>query len=235
MRQLLIPKNKTALLQTVRDSLNKGYIYWTCGEIRTLKAESLCEKFDELYGVLNSKHQNTYKLSLGKASTHLFMYPRKSGDMIDWILLATKGTGLIHEKEKLKCHTSGQRAERFAWQDYEIVTLNNRMTWRLSKTVAEQWEKKVVAAARKSDPADLLQTIQALSTYPMFTGVREQVKSILQKARKTRIRHHIQNTTEFAVLPYLRRIKVYDDPPMTLTKFVDIYQAQLKTESPKGD
>jgi hypothetical protein len=231
METLLIPRNVTSFLQAVRDAVNYGYPFWTSGEISTLKAEALCEKFHDCYDVLASRHRRDANRLIGKASAYLWMYPRPGGDRLDWLLLASKGSGKIHEREKLYDHHSGQRRERLHWRHYEIVQLKDKMTWRLRREVADSWEKKLVSAARKSDPADLDSSTRALCTFPMFTGIRKQVLSILSKANRTRIRHNHTQTFSLPSLPIMIRVKVYDNPARSLGLLVDEYRARLQSAS----
>jgi hypothetical protein len=232
MKTLLIPKNTTALLQSLRDLVGRGYHFWTSGTIKILKAESLCNKFNEQYGVLVTKQRRDYNRKLGRANVYLFMYPQPGGDLLDWILIATQGKGAIHMQEKLRDHTSGQHTDRVRWRHYEIVALSDRATWRLRREVAEDWEKKMVAAARKKNRFDLEQTQKVLCNFPMFTGVRQQVWKILQKTYRTRKRHHYSDEVSLSNLPIMRRIKTYDTPPKTLGQLVDEYQARLKDSVP---
>ena len=233
MNSLLIYRNSTALLQSLRDLVNRGYSFWTSGTIKTLKAENLCVKFNERYDVLAPRQKRNYNRKLGRASSYLFIYPQTGGDVMDWILIATKGAGAIHnhESESLRDHTSGQHTDRVRWRYYELITLNGRMTWRLRRDIFDEWEKKVVSAARKQNMDDLEQTIKVLRNFPMFTGVREQVWSIVQKARKTRNRHHFKDELNMSRLPTMRRITVYDAPPKTLGRLVDEYKALISANN----
>jgi len=227
MNTLLIHRNVTAFLQSLRDYVNHGYTYWTKGTIKTLKAEQLSVKFNERYGVFAPRQKRDYNRKLGRANCYLLMYPQVGGDMIDWILIATKGEGRIHLDEKLFFHHSGRNTERIYWRHYEIVNLNDRLTWRLRANELDEWEKKIVSAARKKDISDLKQVIDILDNFPMFTGVRKQIFSLLQKAYKTRQRHHHCDQFVSRPLPIMKRIKTYDTPPNTLGKLVDAYNISL--------
>ncbi|MEO9205036.1 MAG: hypothetical protein ABI296_04875 [Gammaproteobacteria bacterium] len=227
MNSLLIHRNVTAFLQSLRDYVNHGYTYWTSGTIKTLKAEPLSVKFNERYGVLAPRQKRDYNRKLGRANSYLLMYPQVGGDIIDWILIATKGEGSVHCDEKLFSHHSGRHTERIHWRHYEVVKMNGRLTWRLRPDVLIEWEKKIVSAARKKDIFDLQQVVNVLYHFPMFTGVRKQVWSLLQKAYKTRQRHHHSDQVISRTLPIMKRIKIYDTPPNTLGKLVDAYRARL--------
>ena len=229
MDSLLIPRNITALLQSLRDCVNGGYTFWTSGTIGIHKAEKLCAKFHDRYGVLATRNQRHYNRLNNQASAYLYMYPQIGGDVLDWILIATKGKGAIHEHEKLADNDSGRRIEKLRWKHYEIINLNNRMTWRLRSDVAEEWEKKMINSARKVDIEHLQQTTEILCNFPMFTGVRQQAWKIIQKAQKTRIRHHYSLLLTIPKLPVLRRITVYSTPPKTLGILVDEYKERIKS------
>lgn len=230
MDTLLIPRNTSALLQSLSDRLNRGYTFWTSGVIQTLKANDLCRKFHERYYVLAPRHKRAYHHKLGRANSYFVMYPQVGGDSMDWVLMATRGTGAIHEHESLHDHHSGAHPDRLHWRHYEVVTRNHRMTWRLRRSVVDEWEKKVIAAARKKNLTDLEQTVKILCHFPLFAGVREQVWTLLQKAQKIRRRHH-HTPIHLPKLPYMQRINVYDNPPKTLGKLVNAYQAILATNN----
>jgi len=227
MNSLLIHRNVTAFLQSLRDHVCHGYTYWTNGTIKILKSESLSSKFNERYGILAPRQKRSYNKKLGRANSYLLMYPQVGGDLIDWILIATKGEGVVHRNEKLYDHNIGQHTERIHWRHYEIVTINQKLTWRLRRLVAEEWEKKVISAARKKDISDLEQTAKILYNFPMFMGVRKQIWAILQKAYKTRKRHNYSDQLDLPKLPIMKRIKVYDTQPNTLGKLVDVYKESL--------
>lgn len=229
MNSLLIHRNVTAFLQSLRDYVNHGYTYWTSGTIKTLKAEHLSVKFNGCYGVLAPRQKRDYNRKLGRANSYCLMYPHVGGDLIEWILIATKGMGAIHLNEKLHDQYSGQHTDRIRWRHYEMVEINHQLTWRLRGAVAEEWEKKAISAARKKDISDLEETAKILYNFPMFMGVRKQIWNILQKAYKTRQRHHYSDQLTLPKLPIMKRIKVYDTPPNTLGKLVDAYKESLST------
>lgn len=226
MNSLLIHKNLTGFLQTLRDTVNHGYHYWTSGVIKTIKADQLCEKFHEKYQVLASRQKRDYHRRLKKANAYLFMYPQKGEDVMDWILVVTQGNGIVHTKEQLKNHFSGQHRDRITFRHYELIKINQRLTWRLKKAEAEMWEKKMVSAARKNDTTDFALTSKALTQFPMFSGIRKQIKHIFTKANKTRDRYHL-GSFPMPSFPILKRMKVYDDPPKTLGFIIDRYKTRL--------
>lgn len=106
------------------------------------------------------------------------------GAQVNWLLLATGGSGPVHEQEKLRSVMEGPR---LYWLGYELVRHSSRgrasWTWRRTKQemadlyalLAEQQNRRQVTA--------VAETLLRIGRQPGFSGVREQSWALCQFAR----------------------------------------------------
>ena len=178
-----ISLSKTAALSRVLDSIPKGYRRYTCGTIRPNKVDALLQKFHHLYGIGCTPAQRLTRKSHGKANALMVVFWPEGATEVQWLLLATHGTGL--EGESLM---NVEDKNRLNWLDYECVRYANRnrtsWTWRRPKhemaehylMLSELMNKHYVRAT-----ADFL---LRLTRQPGYHGVREQTWAIFQEARR---------------------------------------------------
>ena len=99
--QPLISTSKTAALSRVLDGVSRGYTRYIGGVTTPEKAVAVANKFHRLYGIGCTPAQRITRKGKGQANALLVLYWPEGAAQVLWLLLATPGTGLIAEREKL--------------------------------------------------------------------------------------------------------------------------------------
>ena len=106
------------------------------------------------------------------------------GIQVSWLLLATAGTGPVHERERLR---SALEMPRLHWLGYELVRLARRgrasWTWRRTKQDMADLVALLTEQLNRRQVSAVAQTLLRISRQPGFSGVREQSWALYQLAR----------------------------------------------------
>ena len=129
-----IATSKTAALSRVLDGVSRGYTRYIGGVTTADKAIAVANKFHKLYGIGCTPALRITRKGKGQANTLLVMYWPAGAAQVDWLLLATPGTGLIETRERLLEVTGKPRLQ---WLGYELLRYGargvTRWTWRRPK------------------------------------------------------------------------------------------------------
>ena len=178
-----IARSKTAALSRILDSVPKGYTRYMQGTVKASKAESLANKFHSLYGIGCSPGERLIRKSAGAANALLALYWPDNAEEVQWMLLATPGSGL--ESEKLELVDSKRRP---AWLGYELVrhSASGRVAWTWRRTREEMAELYAMLAHQSNlkQKKAVQETLERISRQPGFSGVRRQSWSLCEEARR---------------------------------------------------
>jgi len=178
-----ISPSKTAALTRVLDSIPKGYGRYTAGTINPGKVDALLQKFHHLYGIGCTPAQRLTRKKHGKANALMVVFWPEGATEVQWLLLATQGTGL--ESESL-IHVEDKH--RLLWLGYELVRYANRRrtswTWRRPKLEMAEHYLMLTELMNKHFANAIADFLQRLARQPGFHGVREQTWAIFQEARR---------------------------------------------------
>lgn len=176
-----IAQSKTAALARVLDSIPKGYYRYTAGTVSSAKAEALALKFHQRYGIGATPAQRITRKAHGKANALLVMYWPVEANGVEWLLLATNGTGL--ETEQMRGVTD---KPRLVWLGYELVRRAERggTAWTWRRPDAEMLEHYAMLAelCNKHWHTAIEGFLQRLANQPGFHGVREQTWKLGEEA-----------------------------------------------------
>lgn len=175
-----IARSKTAALARILDNVPRGYSLYTAGSVAAAKASALASKFHRLYGIGASPAQRRTRKSKGQANALLVMYWPEAAEQVEWVLLATVGSGL--EQERLKEVTQA----RLTWLGYELVRHPQRgrasWTWRRPKQEMRDLYALLSDQLRRHHFGPVADTLTRVARQPGFHGVREQSWQLLQFA-----------------------------------------------------
>lgn len=235
---LAIPRHHVALMQRILDLVSRGYRFHTQGFVPVPRAQRLADKFAERYGVAAHAHRRAQNRAHHRASAQLLVYPHDP-DRLEWWLLATTGRGLVHEHERLRDASDVHHPITLAGK-YRLARDVRpgkegggvHWTWHFLPRHLRAWEYAVIHAARRSAPYDLQRAVDALAHVPLWHGTRTEVLRLLRRARKVWLHNSMRPTDADidwpAVLPWPRRVRVFDDPPITLAMLVMAYERQVE-------
>jgi hypothetical protein len=211
VKTLPVPATKTAAMRYIMECVVTGYFFFTEGRLAAAKVPIFCAKMSERYAVLAGRNARAWSRQKDRANARLVLVPandgKPAGDWLFW-LLATEGTGPVHENEALSDARSPDT--RIGWpknygrdgvQDWHpMYTLSaravrsakrgitHRLTWTMSPRFYEQmqaWVQRAAGRARSSagkDTTHLQKAVEALRRLPGFKGVREQKRELLREA-----------------------------------------------------
>ncbi|MCG9115920.1 hypothetical protein LH428_08665 [Laribacter hongkongensis] len=178
-----IATSKTAALTRVLDSVPKGYTRFASGTVPAGKAKALAQKFHEHYGIGCTPAQRVTRRKKGMANALLVMFWPEQAEQVEWLLLATPGTGL--EGETLHGVTD---KPRLTWLGYELVrhATGGRTvwTWRRPKKEMQEHFAMIAELRNKRHDVVLASYLQILANQPGFHGVREQSWRLFEEARQ---------------------------------------------------
>ncbi|WP_254217725.1 hypothetical protein [Burkholderia multivorans] len=178
-----IARTKTAAMTRVLDLVPRGYHRYVSGTVPVAKAEALAQKFHARYGIGCRPAQRLTRKSKGVANAVLAMYWPEMADRVEWLLLATDGSGLDGEALRMI-----DASPRLTWLGYELVRHPARgrpaWTWRRPKDEMAELHALVAFQASQRHYAALAETLRRISRQPGFHGVRTQSWALCQEARR---------------------------------------------------
>lgn len=179
-----IARSKTAALARITDSIGKGYTRFMRGTVKAAKAEILAKKLHALYGVGCTPAQRITRKTKGIANALLVMYWLADAEQVDWLLLATAGTGLEAETNNLHDVTD---SNRLTWLGYELVRHathgRNAWTWRRPQSEMADLHNLLTHQLNMRHYSAVTNTLTCIARQPGFHGVREQSKKLCLYAK----------------------------------------------------
>jgi hypothetical protein len=177
-----ISTSKSAALSRILDCVPKGYTHYCKGTIQAGKLASLIRKFHDCYGICCTPAQRITRKKHGKANCLLVVFQPEAVEVAEWLLLATKGSGL--EVERM---ASVLEKPRLTWLGYELARYPNRgktsWTWKRAKTEVTELYELLATWLNRKNPTQLQTALQRIANQPGFHGVREQSKELFAFAR----------------------------------------------------
>lgn len=170
-----IARSKSAALSRVQNCVPKGYFYWTAGSVRPEKAHALANKFHALYGIGCTPSQRMTRKAKKHASAVLVLYWPEDAEMVEWLMLATEGSGMVRERPRL------------TWLGYEFLrrVVRGKISWTWKRPKQEMRDTYahldyLMGVRHESAVAEAL---VRLANQPGFAGVRDQGKELIQHVR----------------------------------------------------
>ena len=192
----LVPHVHTTLhsgMESIRLYVERGFRFYTSGVIEPGKAQRLCEKFDDKYGVLLSDYGIERLRKRGHARARLvlidgsLLYPgeHRFKNRIVWFLVATPGPGRVREEEQLQDAKVPKHKPVIG--DFVLRKRKDRSTrtWMLSNQAYKAYRDDAVHAVRMKDLKHARRLVGIMMKWPHFAGVRQQRKKIFELMRKS--------------------------------------------------
>jgi hypothetical protein len=215
-------RSQLAVLQSVQRRIER-HPWFVGGTLPVDKLASFVDKMHTQYHCLLTDQERSVLRKAGFPATFLVIHPEdfKEEKVVRWVLLSS---GAL-PNEALK----DARVERLLWRHYVLVQNRfNRWTWRLAREYRQDYQAKMLDAARRRDTVRMNVLLSGLKSMPMFQGVREDVKELVSEAkyawgtsRASGVRHFFKREPEWlSSLPVMRPVRFWDDPPVTLGQFL---------------
>ena len=167
----------------------KGNHHWTGGTVAAHKLDDLAEKFSERYDT-DIKDAKRYQLRKKKVASSRFLVSQLPDGRYLWFLVATDGTGRIHEEETLR--DARVTSERVIWNGEYILLKTNRpyfhgggkhWSWWMLPTKEQEISAYIDHLAKEGDPR-LKSYLAELQGRPLHSGVRSQLWKIYRRAHR---------------------------------------------------
>lgn len=179
-----ISQNKTQALARVLSAVTHGYTRLCTGTVPPEKLQRLALKFDQKYGIADSKGERVIRKRAGRANTQLAVYSPPDEYLplqgrLPWILLATPGDS-VEEETWTDVH------EHPIWLGYELVRHNDagevRWTWRRPKAELTELYAELGEDLARHRYGMVQRTLERVAHQPGFHGVRAQSQALCNYA-----------------------------------------------------
>jgi hypothetical protein len=219
----LLFRNQTALMQSVQRRIKCCPLY-TQGTLSSNKITAFVDKMHERYHVLLTDQERHVLRKAGFPATFLAVHPSlEHNDCFYWLLFSS---GLL-QGEVLRGARDVQ--SRLLWRHY-VLTENRykRWTWRLRREYRQEYEQRLLEAAKRRDTVRMNVLLEGLAKMPMFNGVREDVKDLVRRtqlawgeSRNAPKPHFFRRQPNWPKsYPVMRRVVFHGDPPVTLGQYL---------------
>lgn len=211
---------KSAAMQRVQDLVRRGYLRWTAGVVPREKAARLTAKFAARYGTAADRHERRRRRRHGAGNAFLVVYlPPRQPHAVWWLLVDDEHPAQHYEDLRDAREVRITMPNPYwcpeVWrEDYELVRLDDRWTWRMVEARRTEWQARLREAVRQSDRdtrhLQVRQAVYSLRKLPGFRGVRQDAHGLIRLLKNDwkRVRHKAEPLPATPRLPpYVRRIK----------------------------
>jgi hypothetical protein len=230
-------QTETQFLRQIQKSATNEYFFYATGKVSAEKTVEFCKKIRASYETDRSKQQKWRAKKKGVANTNFFLFPdNQEKEKFNWVIMATKGEGKVHENEKLS--DLRLRKSRLRVMDYELVQKprsdaqesgKTSFTFQLTRELREIAEKAIRETTRSGSVPQLMQLKRELEHFSSFSGVRAQRKAFEKLLKAEVTRKFGKNSDVFeAVKPnnfYFKTVKI--EEVLNITTFI---KAMIKND-----
>ncbi len=211
--------NLTDGLQTVLLMYQKGYVNHIAFLTSKDKIQALGGKWEEEFGTRLPAHKRHYRKSKGLANAVAYSMPIIGSDKVQVILMATKECKAMPESTEWHRQNWTNRYPIISRFHMLKETRNGKsgMTWRIDPAELSQEEKYLNHLVHVGDASQVAaNTKKIVAFYPMFGGVRRQIRTMLKEgARQWQHKHKTSwpgsNPDALPILAFKRAPGVRED------------------------
>ncbi|MGS1118401.1 hypothetical protein [Castellaniella sp. UC4442_H9] len=237
MKTLQIPRSRTAGMQLLQLLAASGHVHWIAGTITREKLARFVPKIVASFPILRDAPGRAYDRKRHRASVHLVVIPL-GVDSAYWVLVSTHGKGGLADEDASDLGVVRDmrlKGQHLTFLHYELLYQEKRLpkvsgstwTWRIAPARYRELEAQISQVGRERDSGSVANLISINGSMPMFGGVRGQIMKLNHEAHKL-ARKRSGLTLPFTQLPYLRRQRIYEDPPLTLRDWLTITPGRTK-------
>ena len=216
-------RNQAALMQSVQRRVQKCPLYIQ-GTMPVDKITPFVDKMHAQYHVLLNDQERHVLRKAGFPATVLALHPSLEDTASFYWLLFSSGP---LPGESLQ--DARDTRTRLTWRHY-VLTENRykRWTWKLRREYRQEYQQRLLEAAKGRNTVQMNVMLEGLSKMPMFNGVREDVKDLVRGAqlawgesRSAPRLHFFQRQPNWPEsYPVMRPVVFHDDPPVTLGQYL---------------
>lgn len=217
-------RNQAAVMQSIQRRVQKCPLF-VQGTMSVNKIAPFVDKMHSRYHVLLNDQERHVLRKAGFPATFLAVHPSlEDTASFNWLLFSSGPLPGEQLEDARDSHT------RLTWRHYVLIENRyKRWTWKLRREYRQEYEQRLLAAARERNTVQMNVLLEGLSKMPMFNGVREDVKDLVRGAqhiwgesRNAPRLHFFQRQPNWPEsYPVMRPVVFHDDPPVTLGQYLD--------------
>lgn len=177
----------TPALQAILQAYGRGYTRWVLVRIKREKLKALDEKWSEQYGTRLAPYQRQDKKQKGLPTAVAIALPvLQSPDQLEVMLMATEFASVIQlgPFSRERWQQRWPEASKFVMVREQRDRGDTALTWRIQERDLGLMSKHLTSLV-KSEPEKVAAVArQIVALHPMFGGVRRQVRTLLNSAKK---------------------------------------------------
>ncbi len=171
-------RNQAALMQSIQRRIQKCSLF-VQSTLPVDKIAAFVDKMHSQYHVLLNDQERHVLRKAGFPATFLVVHPSlEDTASFHWLLFSSgplKGESLADARVN---------QTRLTWRHY-VLTENRykRWTWKLRREYRQEYEGRLLEAAKGRNTVQMNVLLEGLSKMPMFNGVQEDVKDLVRGAQ----------------------------------------------------
>ena len=213
-------RRKSSAMQRIQDLVRLGYTRWVSGVVPRERLPRLEAKFAARYAANADRNERRRRRRHGAGNAWLVVYlPARQRYAVWWLLVDADHPAdhveALQDARQVRITVPNPYWCPELWrEDYELVRLDDRWTWRLVAERRAEWQARIREAVREADRdrRHLLvrQAVWSLRRLPGFRGIRQDAHGLIRllKSDWRRVRHRNEPLPASPRLPpYVRRIR----------------------------
>ena len=136
-----IHQNMVLYMQSLQQAAARGYCYYVTGDVDPAKFDSLQSKFDFHYSIKMSRQARHRRRSRGESVSVL--HAVRFDNQIYYCLMATPGSGRVHEREKLSNLRDKHSRLNAPGQRYQLVNDGQSWTWAMTREHFYKYRERI--------------------------------------------------------------------------------------------
>ncbi|WP_233799599.1 hypothetical protein [Paraburkholderia sp. HP33-1] len=228
----MLHPDKIRYMQRLQQAATHQHFFYTSGRTDLAGFDRLAKKFAEAYGTELSRQTKHKRRMAGEASTclHAVRLTARGANgqrVVDWVLLASEGRGLVTQREQLQDLRDPHSRLKSSDQQHELVHDGKSWSWRLthrsynlcldrihriaSLSPDRRRQIEIDGALRDADAEILLDRLYA---EPGFRLVRRQVGKLVAELRRDWKRLRPASGPQLSERSFLAYVRFLPDRPV---------------------
>lgn len=228
----MLHPDKIRYMQRLQQAAAHQHVFYTSGHTDLAGFDRLTKKFSDIYGTELSRQTKHKRRLAGEASSYLHgvrlsTRSENGQPLVDWVLLASKGRGLIAHREQLLDMRDPRSRLKSPDARHELVHDGKTWSWRLTHSSYNQYVERIHRIASLSPErrrlieiddiprdADAEILLDKLYAEPGFRLIRRQVGKLVGELRRDWQRLRPSSGPQLSARSFLGYVRFLPDRPV---------------------
>lgn len=224
--------DKIRYMQRLQQAATHQHVLYTSGRTNLTGFGRLTKKFSDIYGTELSRQTKHKRRLAGEASSYLHGVRLSTRDedgqpLVDWVLLVSKGLGLVARREPLLDLRNSRSRLKSPDERHELVHDGKTWSWRLTHSSYNQYVERIHRIASLpperrryieidgvSRDADAEALLDKLYAEPGFRLVRRQIGKLVAELRRDWNRLRPSSGPQLTERSFLAYVRFLPDQPV---------------------